>query len=529
MTGEKEKKRLKNDCIKFSNPIVNDAEEGRGVTMKAIYARQSVDRMESISIESQIEFCKYELKGEDFRMYVDKGYSGKNTDRPNLQKMVSDIKKGEITHVIVYKLDRISRSILDFTSMMEFFQKYHVEFISATEKFDTSTPVGRAMLSICIVFAQLERETIQKRIADAYASRSKKGLYMGGRIPYGYRLVDTVIDGIKTSKYEIVPQEAEQVVLIYHMYAQPQFSYGDVVRYLQEKELTKRGEPWSRSKIATLIKNPIYVRSDWKIYEFFHSQGAILHNDPSEFIGIYGCYLYQGAYTERKTSTLRGQYVVLAPHEGFVEADIWLRARMKCLHNQQSQRPIKATNTWLAGKIKCGRCGYALIVKKSKTKREKYFVCSHKYQTYQCSGGGTIYADEMEDLVFQEMKRKLREFQALHGPSVEKDGQKVAELHIKRQQIKNEIYLLLEKVRLAGNALMPYLNQQIEVLSDEKKRIEAELKIYMEKEKNRNIPIINNYMDHLPELSFEDKRILVDIFVEKITAMEGHVCIWWKI
>ena len=135
-----------------------------------IYARQSVDRKDSISIESQIDFCKYELKGGSCRVFKDKGYSGKNTDRPEFQKLLGEIRKGKVRRVVVYKLDRISRSILDFANMMELFQEYDVEFVSSTEKFDTSTPMGRAMLNICIVFAQLERETIQKRVTDAYTS-----------------------------------------------------------------------------------------------------------------------------------------------------------------------------------------------------------------------------------------------------------------------------------------------------------------------------------------------------------------------
>ena len=122
----------------------------------AIYARQSVDKKDSISIENQIEFCKYELKGGNCKEYKDKGYSGKNTERPQFQQLMRDIESGLVRKVVVYKLDRISRSILDFAKMMDFFQKYEVEFVSSTEKFDTSTPMGRAMLNICIVFAQLE-------------------------------------------------------------------------------------------------------------------------------------------------------------------------------------------------------------------------------------------------------------------------------------------------------------------------------------------------------------------------------------
>lgn len=152
----------------------------------ALYFRQSVERVDSISIESQLEYCKYETRGNPYKEHIDRGYSGKNTNRPAFEEMLEDIRQGKISRVIVYKLDRISRSILDFANMMDIFQKYNVEFVSSTERFDTSTPIGRAMLNICIVFAQLERETIQKRVTDAYYSRCKRGFYMGGRIPYGF-------------------------------------------------------------------------------------------------------------------------------------------------------------------------------------------------------------------------------------------------------------------------------------------------------------------------------------------------------
>ena len=157
----------------------------------AIYARQSVDKKDSISIESQIEFCKYELKGGNCKEYTDKGYSGKNTDRPKFQELVRDIKRGLIAKVVVYKLDRISRSILDFANMMELFQQYNVEFVSSTEKFDTSTPAGRAMMLMVSVFSQLERETIAERIRDNMRELSKTGRWLGGTAPTGYTSVRT--------------------------------------------------------------------------------------------------------------------------------------------------------------------------------------------------------------------------------------------------------------------------------------------------------------------------------------------------
>ena len=379
--------------------------------MDFIYTRQSVDRPDSISVESQLEYCQYETRGGEYQVFTDKGYSGKNTDRPDFQRMFQAIRKGQCSRVIVYKLDRISRSILDFATMMEEFQKYSVEFVSCTEKFDTSTPMGRAMLNICIVFAQLERETIQKRVADAYASRSRRGFYMGGRVPYGYNLEPYIIDGKKSSRYVINAEEAEHVRLIFEMYANPQTSYGDIARYLFDHQIAnRRNTYWNRCRIAEMIKNPIYVKADLDVYEFFKLQGAIIENDPSDFIGTNGCYLYTGENAGRKTVSLEGQHLVLAPHEGIVPSYVWLQARRKCLNNKQVAKPIKAKNTWLAGKIKCGKCGYALTIKKAKTKIGRYLICSHHMNALGCTGVGGIDAGAFEAYIFQELCNRLKHF-----------------------------------------------------------------------------------------------------------------------
>ena len=157
--------------------------------MVALYARQSLDVRDSISIEMQIEkgvsMCE---SGESYKTYVVKGYSGKNTHRPQFMQLIEDIKQGLITKVIVYKLDRFSRSVLDFSNTWEILSRHHVEFISVNEKFDTSTPIGKAMLFIIIVFAQMERETIVERVTDNYYQRAELGSWMGGPAPYGFRI-----------------------------------------------------------------------------------------------------------------------------------------------------------------------------------------------------------------------------------------------------------------------------------------------------------------------------------------------------
>lgn len=143
----------------------------------AIYGRQSIDKKDSISIESQFEFCRYELKGGEAKEYKDKGYSGKNIERPDFQRLLKDIRAGLIRRVIVYKLDRISRSIVDFAKLMELFKQYNVEFVSCTEKFDTSTPMGRAMLNTLFV-TDLRFQKILHRTAEDFC-KAKNSLRTG--------------------------------------------------------------------------------------------------------------------------------------------------------------------------------------------------------------------------------------------------------------------------------------------------------------------------------------------------------------
>lgn len=296
--------------------------------LDAIYARQSIDKADSISIESQIEFCRYEARGAPCLEYFDRGYSGKNTDRPGFQQMLETIRRGEIKRVICYKLDRCSRSILDFSNLMAELQEFGVEFVSCTEKFDTSTPMGRAMLNICIVFAQLERETIQQRVCDAYHARCRKGFYMGGRIPFGYRLEPYVLDGKKTSRYVINETEADILRFLYREYAAPLTSLGDLIIRLEEAGIShprKENGKWIRENIGRMLRNPIYVKADMDIYGYFQDLGTNIYNRPEDFIGTNGCYLYS-----EKDS--KGKLLVLAPHEGIVSARLWLQCRGKHLY-----------------------------------------------------------------------------------------------------------------------------------------------------------------------------------------------------
>jgi DNA invertase Pin-like site-specific DNA recombinase len=502
---------------------------GKGVKMIAIYARQSVDRADSISIESQIEHCKYEVRGEQFKTYIDRGYSGKNTDRPGFSEMMTAMESGLITKVVVYKLDRISRSILDFSGMMEKFERYKVEFVSTTEKFDTSSPMGRAMLNICIVFAQLERETIQKRVADAYWSRSQKSFYMGGKVPFGFRLESTVIEGVKTAKYVIHPAEAEQVKLIYELYAKPEASYGDIIVYFGEHGITKNGKPWGRTRLADVLRNPVYVRADLDVYEFYHAQGAILANYPADFIGTNGCYYYKGQdATGRKHMKPEGNHLVLAPHEGIIPSDLWLRCRAKCLTAQQIRPYQKAKNTWLAGKIKCGVCGYALVDKHYQTRKSRYFLCSNKMNSKACEGPGTIYSDDFEQLIYEQMQKKLAQFKTLCKRKKSMANPQLTTMNLEVMQVETEIGSLMGKLSEADDTLFRYINRRIAELDVKKQELGqriAELKL----RHGADVRAISAHLTAWENLSFEDKRQTVDQLIKVIHATSDTIKIEWRI
>ena len=499
----------------------------------AIYARQSVDRMDSISIESQIEYCRYETRGAPFQEYADKGYSGKNTDRPQFQEMLNDIRKGLIKRVICYKLDRCSRSILDFANMMDELQQHDVEFVSCTEKFDTSTPMGRAMLNICIVFAQLERETIQQRVTDAYHSRSLKGFYMGGRVPYGFKTEPYILHGKRTSRYVVCPEEADILRLIYNQYADPQVSVGDIVKYLVENGIvnsrTEDGH-WDKARVAAMIKNPIYVKADLDIYHFFKNQGAKLHNNPEDYIGTNGCYLFTEKGEKRKILSLEGHHLVLAPHQGLIPSDIWLRCRRKCMNNKRVAKPNKAKNTWLAGKIKCKKCGYALVVRKSGEKR--YLICSRHMQTLSsCEGVGGLIAEEIEAVVLNAIRERVSSIGELTAPSRPAEDPMINELKVKTAQCQNEIDLLLSRMDQAGDTLMGYIDERITQLDEKLTGWQIQLRQLEESARSGQVERrkISDCMSHWNALTNPDKMTVVDALIAVIHASKQEVSIEWKL
>lgn len=241
----------------------------------AIYARQSLDVKDSISIDVQIEFCKREagVTEDQLLIYKDKGFSGKNMDRPEFKRMMDDVRSGKIQKVICYRLDRLSRSIVDFGEMWRVLDKYHTSFSSVNEKFDTDTPMGRAMIFIIMIFAQLERETIAERVRDNYYERIKTGSWPGGTIPYGFSKSRVELEG------KMIPtlQENEQMEVvkrIFHDYLQEGASLGSVAKQLSEEGIpAPRRAAWDNVTLSRILHSPLYVKADMYVYAYYKEQG----------------------------------------------------------------------------------------------------------------------------------------------------------------------------------------------------------------------------------------------------------------
>lgn len=498
-----------------------------------IYARQSAIRPDSISIDSQIEFCKYELKGESFRAYIDTGFSGKNTERPQFQEMMKAVKRGEVKRIICYKLDRISRSVMDFVSMIQILEQYDVEFISCTEKFDTSTPTGRAMLSICIVFAQLERETIQMRVDDAYQSMSQKGFFMGGRTAFGFLREPYIINGKKTTHYVQNETQASAVLLMCKIYQEPSATSGDVIRELVRlgiKNPNSKNGSWSPCRILSIICNPIYVKADIRIYNFYKMNGAIIHNHPEDFNGINGCYLFEGKDGDDKRLRIEGHHLVIAPHEGIVPADLWLNCRIKIKYKGDEKFDNSVKQNWLSGKIKCGKCGYALIVRKHPGASYRNYMCYKSTSPQRtCTGIGKIPAQDIERIVLKEIHSKVSSFpkynlSAGRTPSISLVQKQIDEV---QAEIDSYMKLLIEANTITAN----YINERI--ISLDRKKADLTHEMYAAENEDKKISELQIYladqMSKWDSLSIADKMSIIDSMIEKIIVTEDKIQIKWKI
>lgn len=228
----------------------------------AIYIRVSKQEQarDGYSIHTQRDRLTAFAHSQDWEIhdyYIDEGRSAKDTDRLELQRMLDDVEEGMIDVVLVFKLDRLTRAVKDLYSLLEQFEKHGVGFRSATEVFDTTTPMGRVFITIVAAMAQWERENLAERVKINMIQMVKEGRYPGGQTAYGYRAVG----GKKASSLEIEEDEAEIVKLIFSTYLSGKGAQFIATMLNDMGLLTRRGLRWQQKAIYDILKNTLYYGS----------------------------------------------------------------------------------------------------------------------------------------------------------------------------------------------------------------------------------------------------------------------------
>lgn len=310
------------------------------------------------------------------KSYDDGGFSGGTIERPALAELFSDIKQRKVDVIVVYKIDRLTRSLLDFAKIVEFLNEYNVAFVSVTEHFNSSTSTGRLMLNMLLSFAQYERELTSERIRDKFAASSRQGIWMGGNPPLGY--------DAKNRKLLVNEEEAKLVKYIYGYFLETG-SVSELVKDLNAKgKKTKSwitqagklhpGRKFCKTSIRRILENPVYA-------------GKIKYKDK-----VYG-----------------GQ------HQAIVSDDSWEKVQKKFQSNKYT-RTVKPTKRiteppLLRGCFECQTCEKSMTptYTKKKGRRYRYYICSGSNQgsSVQCQTG-RIPAKEIEEIVIEHVIEALK-------------------------------------------------------------------------------------------------------------------------
>jgi site-specific DNA recombinase len=250
----------------------NRSPGARAVKLRcAIYTRVSSDaglEQEFNSLDNQREAAEAHIRAQQFEgwhliptQYDDGGFSGGSMERPGLQRLLDDVRAGLIDIIVVYKVDRLTRSLADFAKLVELFDAHGVSFVSVTQSFNTTTSMGRLTLNVLLSFAQFEREVTGERIRDKIAASKKKGIWMGGNVPYGYR--------VENRKLLVEPQEADEIRMIFRRYLALSSVPALVSELRREGFVTRQrklgsgriigGVPLTNGPLAAILKNQVYL------------------------------------------------------------------------------------------------------------------------------------------------------------------------------------------------------------------------------------------------------------------------------
>lgn len=471
--------------------------------MTAIYPRVSTAEQaeNGHSIDEQTERMKKycEAMGWDnVRAYTDAGFSGGNMERPALQQLIRDVKAGKVKRVLVYKLDRLSRSQLDTLYLIEkVFLANGCDFVSMSENFDTGTPLGRAMIGILAVFAQLEREQIKERLHMGKEARAKQGKFHGSAtVPIGYDYKD---GELVTNQFE-----KQQIIQIFEDYAGG-MTPPAIAEKLNAAGMYQKGKRWLPYTVRQILARRTYLG-----YTFFGGEW------------------YKGT------------------HEAFISEELFdrvqqIRGQRAEEHEKHNRRSGKA-NSYLGGFLYCASCGAKYI------KVMRYYKGAPKYKLYECTSRAQKCLpaynknphcrskiwnqQELEALVFGEIKKLALDPAFFDAASDTSANDKAAVLSAQRAEIAAKIEKLMD-LYTDGEIPRKTLDKRVHDLHEQAERIAAELDAIAAARKEKTtreqaLPLARGFGDVLDRGELDEVRAMIGALIEKIVLDGEDVRIYWR-
>lgn len=456
-------------------------------------------------------------------------------DRPQFQQFLRDCASHRFAALICYRLDRISRSVSDFSTVLDQLQDYGVDFVSINESFDTSTPMGRAMVYIASVFAQLERETIAERVRDNKYMLAYTGRWQGGTPPQGYRTEPVEYsdqDGKRRTYYHLVqdPDWAPHILFLYQKYVELG-SLAALEVYLKEnRRVTVTGKEYSRAGLQALLRNPVYAKNTSVVYDYLEEKGVKLSEGRDRFDGKGGLIGYSktqqyGKFARRRKLSQDHWIVALGDHPGIVDGRLWVRAqRIMESHRGAYSRVGTGSIGFCSGLLCCAHCGQKMLVKSGRVNahgdRTFYYKCSRKEMSKgkEC-GIQNVNGPVLERCILEEIQDLLRRkgdltplLQKKEGAEERMTAQKRLELEIDKRE--RNIQKLLRSFSQSED---PELDRQLQEVLSQQSREQAECRERLreltlpqtsgdswEKEQIQNA--IFSYLDQFDNLPLEEKR-----------------------
>lgn len=345
----------------------------------AIYGRKSVYSDKSDSVDNQFRMCQshieamYRGKVDSIHTYADEGFTGANTDRPELKALLDDISAGLVDVLVVYQLDRLSRDVRDFANIYSALEAKGVMFISLKDSIDTSTPIGKAMMYVSVTFAQMERETIANRVKDNMRGLAKKGYWCLGQVPTGYRRRRIASGKKNHCTLETDETGAAYVRMVFRDFLEGGVSVqGLQTKYRDSGVKSPRGKFFTKEAIYAILTNPAYCAATPGVYDYWQSKGCNMDagSPRDKWDGSTGVLVYGRRENAKHSCAMlpRDKWqVCLGLHPPIIPAADWLAVQERFTRNTFS-KATRYDAPFLKGVLRCGRCGVLMEVGRHKNK-----------------------------------------------------------------------------------------------------------------------------------------------------------------